>query len=123
MAGGAGRIGRGGRRAESAAVRRAESTAVRLAESAAEWRAEFTGHPELPEICPAGPLKFSNPDIARSTGKDGTAQASYRKTGHRSISMAGFTDSGLRGGFCHSAGTTPMADPPPLSKQICQSGF
>ena len=61
MAGGAGRIGRGGRRAESAAVRRAESTAVRLAESAAEWRAEFTGHPELPEICPAGPLNGDFP--------------------------------------------------------------
>ena len=53
MAGGAGRIGRGGRRAESTAVRRAESTAVRLA--------EFTGHPEFPGICPAGPLNGDFP--------------------------------------------------------------
>ena len=39
--------------------------------------------------------------------------AAVRGNGHRSISMAGFTDSGLRGGFCHSAGTTLMANPPP----------
>ena len=98
MAGGAGRIGRG------VAGRVYRGGAGRI------YRASrISGN--MP--CRASERGFSDPDIARSTGKDGTAQASYRKIGHRSISMAGFTDSGLRGGFCHSAGATLMANPPP----------
>ena len=84
----------GGGRAESAAERLAESAAERLAESTAEGQAESAAE-ETGRIgrgvagriyrasrisgnmpCRASERGFPDPDIARSTEKDGTAQAS-----------------------------------------------